>query len=145
MRERAREAAFVTAETTVFVSQHHGGIRATNVKQTKTRGSSVRRCAPARALPFGGDRVQENEVTVRSCPCWRRMQKQACERTMQLCASRPSYAATQPHTMDAGRLWLVPLQQIQMAERQIDGARCLEDSKCQIVITGVQAAWLEGG
>lgn len=144
MRERAREAAFVTAETAVFVSQHHGGIRATNVKQTKTRGSSVRRCAHARALPFGGDRVQENEVTVRSCPCWRRMQKQACERTMQLCASRQlhagSYASTQTRTMDADRLWLVPLQQIQMAERQIDRSHCLEGCMCQIVITMVQAA-----
>lgn len=39
--EREREAAFVTAETTVFVPQHHGGTRATNVKQTKTRGTSM--------------------------------------------------------------------------------------------------------
>lgn len=39
-RQRRREAAFVIAETTVFVPQHCGGTRATNVKQTKARGTS---------------------------------------------------------------------------------------------------------
>lgn len=39
--ETERVAAFVTGETTVFVPHHHGGTRATNVKQTKARGTSV--------------------------------------------------------------------------------------------------------
>ena len=39
--ESEREAAFVAVETTVFVPQLRGGTRATNVKQTKTRGTSM--------------------------------------------------------------------------------------------------------
>lgn len=42
VQKKEREAAFVAAETTVFVSQPRG-TRATNVKQTKTRGTSVHR------------------------------------------------------------------------------------------------------
>ena len=40
-RERERETAFVTAETTVFVTERPGDTRATNVKQTKARGTSM--------------------------------------------------------------------------------------------------------
>lgn len=56
---KKREAAFVTAETTVFVSQHHGDTRATNVKQTKTRGISVHR--HTHELPSGKTQEQESD------------------------------------------------------------------------------------
>ena len=56
----------MTAETTVFVPQHHGGTRATNVKQTKTRGTSMldthrRPHAHTHRLPSGETREQESD------------------------------------------------------------------------------------
>lgn len=81
--ETEREAAFVTGETTVFVPHHHGGTRATNVKQTKARGTSVL-CVCARARThtriftysdFLLRRHRNKKMIVGSCQCWKRMEK----------------------------------------------------------------------
>lgn len=100
--EREREAAFVTAETTVFVPQHHGGTRATNVKQTKARGTSMLDThAHTHRLP--SEETQEQEVIVGSCLCWMRMEKQ----TMQLCACVPLHACMHTDTHNGSRQTVV--------------------------------------
>lgn len=78
--EREREAAFVTAETTVFVPQHHGGTRATNVKQTKARGTSMldthtrTHTHMHTLIDFLLGRHGNKKVIVGSCLCWKRME-----------------------------------------------------------------------
>ncbi len=66
--EREREAAFVTPETTVFVPQHYGGTRATNVKQTKSGGTSALNThthththSQTHGLPSGETQEQESD------------------------------------------------------------------------------------
>lgn len=99
----------LTAETTVFVSQHRGGTRATNVKQTKTRGTSVHRRTHT-LMHFPLLRLRNKKAIVGS---WR-MEKQTYKQTIQLCACVPlhacMHASTEIRTMEADRLWLVPLQ-----------------------------------
>lgn len=74
--ETERVAAFVTGETTVFVPHHHGGTRATNVKQTKARGTSVL-CGHTQAYSpdFLLRRHRNKKIIVGSCQCWKRMEK----------------------------------------------------------------------
>lgn len=106
----------MTAETTVFVPQHHGGTRATNVKLTKARGTSmpdtnIRTHAHTHRLPSGERQGQSYSA---DCLCLKRMEKQIQKQTAQQCACVPLHAcmraSTQTGTMEAGRLWLVPLQ-----------------------------------
>lgn len=85
VQEKEREAAFVAAETTVFVSQQHGGTRATNVTQTKTRGTSVHRCVHAAM-------EQESDSGA--------LQEEGYKHSGTAC--------TQTCTMEAEGLWLVP-------------------------------------
>lgn len=82
----------MTAETTVFVPQHHGGTRATNVKQTKTRGTSMLHTRMHTLVDFLLDRHGNKTAIVEACLCWKRTEGQICKQTMQLCACVPSHA-----------------------------------------------------
>lgn len=94
--ESEREAAFVTAETTVFVPQHHGGTRATNVKPTKTRGTSmpdtnIGTHAHTHRLPSS---ERQEQSYCGDCLCSKRMEKQIHKQTAQQCACVPLHACT---------------------------------------------------
>lgn len=107
-KARGREAAFVTAETTLFVPQRHGGTRATNVKPTKARGTSM---ADAPRLPSS----ERQEPRYRgACLRSMRTEKQIHKQTTQQCARGPLHACLgcvrAAGSMEAVRLWLVPLQ-----------------------------------
>lgn len=115
--EREREAAFVTAETTVFVPLHHGGTRATNVKQTKARGTSMPGTHICTLIDFLLQRHRNKKSDSGDPVCAGRGwggKKLIYKQTMRLCACVPLHAcmraSTQTRTMEADWLWLVPLQ-----------------------------------
>lgn len=71
----------MAAETTVFVPQLHGGTRATNVKQTKTRGTSMldsdtdTHTHTHTLIDFLLERhTVTRKAIVGSCLCWKRME-----------------------------------------------------------------------